>query len=443
MIVLRARTDSLDSLRTDLARPHPFAFERVGFVTCRHGTGENDETIVLVTGYTSVADDLYVRDPGVGARIGSDAIREAMQHALDADCGLLHVHAHVGRGKSALSGIDRREIPRLIQSFRAVKPDMPHGILLLSDDSCSAWIWPTGDENMLEADQITVVGRPMQFFFAQPERRESFGERFSRQSFLGTQGQNNIERARIAIVGLGGGGSHINQQNAHLGVSRYRLFDSDCIDESNLNRTVGAQLDDVACKTLKVDIAERVVLSLTRHADVLAIPKRWQEHAKLIHSCDIVFGCVDSFAERRDLEAECRRYLVPYIDIGMGVMTCEPEPPRMSGHILLSMPGRPCMWCLGYLTEKRLAEEASRYGDAGPQPQVVWANGVLASSAVGVAVDLLAGWSGVRDEPVYLSYDGNLGTVTPHVRLEYASDGCVHYPGTNVGDAVFKSVSAN
>jgi hypothetical protein len=36
--------------------------------------------------------------------------------------------------------------------------------------------------------------------------------------------------------------------------------------------------------------------------------------------------------------------------------------------------------------------EAEKYGAAGSRPQVVWPNGVLASTAVGLAVQLLTPW---------------------------------------------------
>jgi hypothetical protein len=54
---------------------------------------------------------------------------------------------------------------------------------------------------------------------------------------------------------------------------------------------------------------------------------------------------------------------------------------------------------------------------------VVWPNGVLASTAVGIVVDLLRGWSGVRDRTPFLSYDGNLGVLGKHPRWEYIG-GC-------------------
>jgi molybdopterin-synthase adenylyltransferase len=98
---------------------------------------------------------------------------------------------------------------------------------------------------------------------------------------------------------------------------------------------------------------------------------RWQDRPDLLRGCDIVLGCVDSFAERRELEATCRRYLIPYVDIGMDVHQVDDEPPRMAGQVILSMPGAPCMFCLGFGNEERLAQEARKYGATGPRPQVV------------------------------------------------------------------------
>lgn len=57
------------------------------------------------------------------------------------------------------------------------------------------------------------------------------------------------------------------------------------------------------------------------------------------------------------------------------------EPPRMSGQVIASIPGLPCMKCYGFLNESVFAEEAMRYGAAGVRPQVIWPNAVLASTA--------------------------------------------------------------
>jgi len=268
-------------------------------------------------------------------------------------------------------------------------------------------------------------------------------DRFSRQSFLGQGAQSTIAQVRIGVVGLGGGGSHVVQQLAHLGVQRFALLDADVVDESNLNRMVGATAADARAKTPKTEVAKRVITAITPKAELVTHMGRWHERAELLRGCDVIFGALDTFAGRRELEVACRRHLIPYIDIGMDVHRVGSEPPRMAGQVTLSMPGGQCMFCLGFLTEERLAQEAAEYGAAGPRPQVVWSNGVLASTGVGMCIGLLTDWTRAPDRPVYLSYDGNAGTVTPHIRLKYLPvTDCPHHPLKEVGDPIARALSA-
>jgi len=139
------------------------------------------------------------------------------------------------------------------------------------------------------------------------------------------------------------------------------------------------------------------------------------------------------------LEAHARRFLIPYIDIGMDVRVIEGEAPRMAGQVILSFPGKACMKCFGFLTDERLHAEASRYGDAGFRPQVVWPNGLLASAAVGIGMALATGWAEMRRVSPYLSYDGNAISLTQHRRLEYLdADTCPHYSIADAGKVRFK-----
>jgi molybdopterin-synthase adenylyltransferase len=268
------------------------------------------------------------------------------------------------------------------------------------------------------------------------------GDRFSRQSFLGAGAQDVIERAVVGVVGLGGGGGHVVQQLAHIGFLNYRGFDSDYADESNLNRLVTATEANVASLTKKAELARRQILAVRSTANVEMFPCRWQECPELLRGCDIVFGNVDGFGERCELEIACRRYLMPLIDIGMDVHIVGDEPPRMGGQVILSMPGSPCMTCLGFLNEATLAREAARYGDAGPRPQVVWPNAILAATAVGIAVDLLTDWTRSLRSVVYLLYDGNRGTLNPHPRLQYLdlAAPCPHFKSTALGVPDFKKL---
>lgn len=262
---------------------------------------------------------------------------------------------------------------------------------------------------------------------------------FSRQSFLGPNSQHQLATCVVAIAGLGGGGSHIAQQLAHLGFMNFVLFDRDAIEESNLNRLVGGTMQDVDDKRLKVEIARRVILGIRPSATVRAIADVWQNQAEALKGCDIVFGCVDGLDQRRQLEATTRRFLIPLIDIGMDVYRPPGGAPSISGQVILSMPGHACMTCIGFLHERGLAKEAAAYGDAGAHPQVVWSNGILASVAVGVAVDLITDWSQSLRGPVYLSYRGNVGSIGVDPTLRFAPCTCCHFPLTEAGPVAVKA----
>jgi molybdopterin-synthase adenylyltransferase len=265
-------------------------------------------------------------------------------------------------------------------------------------------------------------------------------DRYSRQGFLGEAGQRAIETARVGFSGLGGGGSHIAPQSAHLGVQNFVLFDADNGDETNMNRTMTLVDSDIAAGTLKVEAAKRRILEINPRAKIKGYPCRWQDRPKELQTCDLIFGCVDSFSERQQLEAFCRRHLICYIDIGMDVFQGNEGPPAMSGQVIVSMPGGPCMFCMGFLSEEKLGREANNYGAAGGRPQVVWANGVLASTALGLAVEILTHWTQAPRGPIFLSYRGNDGTITPDVRLPHIPKICPHYPPEQIGDPVFKKL---
>ena len=436
-------------MQADLTRPHPFADERVGFLSVTTSTSEGT-VLILGVEYHVIPDDHYVDDPTVGARIGTPAIRSAIQQVASSKRGIFHVHMHSHHaGVPRFSGTDRTEQPQLVRAFQRIAPAVPHGMLVLSQDQANAWIWLPETVEPITAERLTIVGVPMTWAFPGTPKlctpdQENLNERYSRQSFLGPQAQHMIDSARIGLVGLGGGGSHIAQQLAYVGFRSVRGFDGDTASDSNLNRLVNANPDDVRTNTAKTDIARRPFTALGRDEDVFMYAGRWQDKPDVLRGCDIIFGCVDTFAARQELEVLCRRYAIPYIDIGMDVHCIEGHSPRMGGQVILSMPGKPCFWCLGFLTPERMAQEAARYGDAGGRPQVVWPNGVLASTAVGIAVDLVTSWTGRSDSPIYLSYDGNHGTLSPHVRLRFLTPSpCDHYPLHELGDPRFRPLKAS
>lgn len=266
--------------------------------------------------------------------------------------------------------------------------------------------------------------------------------RFDRQSFLGLHSEELLHGATIGLVGQGGGGSHIVQQAGHLGVGGFVIVDPDHITETNTNRLIGGRLSDLATQKRparnKVEIANRLLHDLQEAPRVLAIHDTWHNATEHLKRCKVIVGAVDSLVEREQLERFARQHLIPYIDIGMDVHKLPRDEFLISGQVILSMPGRPCLRCCSLVTDEILKEEANVYGAAGSRPQVVWSNGILASAAVGLLVQLLTPWFGRKDEFVYLDYDGNRGTLTENQRMEIMKRTvCPHHPLGEVGDPLF------
>ena len=262
----------------------------------------------------------------------------------------------------------------------------------------------------------------------------------SRQSFLGPSSQSMLERIKVGFVGGGGGGSHIVQQLAHAGVVNSVLADNDIVEESNLNRLVGATARDVKTAKPKVAILSRLVRRLNPAANMQPLQGRWQDHQIHFRDCSVIFGCVDSFTERDELERFCRRFFIVYIDIGMDVIAY-PDGHRIVGQVVQSFPGSHCLRCLGIVNDHKLALEAKRYGAAGGRPQVVWPNGVLASTAVSVFMRLVTDW-GPKSESVYLEYNGNDSILGESGVLKaLRNEQCHHYDDIELGDSFVENAA--
>lgn len=259
-------------------------------------------------------------------------------------------------------------------------------------------------------------------------------ERHNRQSFLGANSEIVLGSSRVAVVGLGGGGSHVLQQLAHVGIGTLVVIDPDVVEPSNLNRLVGATHDDAVRRTAKSEIARRAATAVNPCVRLLPVTAKWQDEPQHLRSAHVVVGCVDGYSERQQLESFCRRFLLPYVDIGMDVHELDGRY-VISGQVITSVPGDICMTCMGFLNDRTLAQEAAAYGVAGHKPQVVWPNGLLASAAVGVVVHLLTPWFDGAISP-YLEYDGNSQTMLPSNRLLILKDKeCGHFSSlTSVGD---------
>ena len=160
-VAFKLTADLLHRTREQLVLPHPFAAERVGFLSCRVGAVKPSGWLVLAHDFHPVEDNDYLEDFSVGAMMGPTAIRKAMQFAFNNEVAMFHVHMHGHRGQPWFSGTDLRENANFIPDFWHVRPHSVHGALVLSKDSLAGMCWHPQSPRPLRFNDFSIVGSPM------------------------------------------------------------------------------------------------------------------------------------------------------------------------------------------------------------------------------------------------------------------------------------------
>lgn len=248
-------------------------------------------------------------------------------------------------------------------------------------------------------------------------------ERYSRQiALFGQFGQDQITKARVVQLGVGGLGMHVVQQLAYLGVLHWTLADNDIVSTSNLNRLIGARPDDV--DRPKVHVASRLVQAIQTDADVTAVAENLPADvitAALVNA-DLVIGAFDQELPRLTAIDQCSQAGVPYVDVATEVISTRNNV-VFGGRVVVAHDGHGCPDCLDLIDHHELAREQMapalrqvhddqygiRHTDTGSSgPSVVTLNGVVASLA---ATEIMCLITGLRPPHRQLTYRGDLGTV--------------------------------
>jgi molybdopterin/thiamine biosynthesis adenylyltransferase/proteasome lid subunit RPN8/RPN11 len=339
---------------------------------------------------------------------------EALQRAFDLDGTLVLIHSH-GTAQPRFSDDDRQKEPAFFAPASRMLDPFPTGSILLGKGDAAGTFWRAG-VRAGRFRRLVVLGETIESWRA-TELQLLRRERLTRLApVIGPEGDAKVADARVAVIGISGGGSHVVQQLAHQGVGAIIAIDDDTIDESNLGRVVGATYIDID-KTKKTDLAERIATAIDPGIRVVKVKKRFPSADAIaaLKSADIIVGCVDTFRAREAINLFCRRYMIPLVDIGVTLDSRGERLIRADGQLIVTMPGRPCMRCW-FLTDAVLDREQrerpagyNRNPNAPGDPQVVSMNGTLASEACNCVLDLITSYSGGERGARWWIYDGRSG----------------------------------
>jgi hypothetical protein len=89
---------------------------------------------------------------------------DALSVALQDGVGMFNVHLHRHAGRPKFSRTDLREQPKFLPDFLAMRRDLPHGALLLSDDQMIGHVLLSRQE-VKPIDEFHIVGRANRSWF--------------------------------------------------------------------------------------------------------------------------------------------------------------------------------------------------------------------------------------------------------------------------------------
>jgi len=379
---------------------------------------ENEAHRLLAWDFVIPDGDAYVRRGLLEAQLSPDFVARITKRAKREGCGLVFVHSHPGVEPPEFSSIDDEGEKHLATFLQHRIPNATHIALVISAGGMAARILGTQ-----EPVRVTEVGIRHRILYDANnlEYRSVTSEHDRQVRAFGAAGQQRLNQLTIGIVGLGGTGSIVAQQLAHLGVKKYILVDPDTVEVTNLNRLANASPSDVGQP--KTDVAKRYIQSVSpdAHVQTLVGDVTRVSVARRLANVDILFGCTDSHGSRAVIQQIAYQYLVPCIDMGSTIIASNGKITHIHGRIQMLAPGMPCLTCSQLLdtnevrrdmmTEFEKKSDPYIVGAREPAPAVMSLNATVASLAVTMLLNTVTEMGGDARHLLYNGLSSSLRVV--------------------------------
>lgn len=291
------------------------------------------------------------------ASITSQYVLRACSLAANTGLGVAMAHSHpLGIAWQDMSGPDRDAESAYGNLTREITSLPLVGLTLAGrDQGWSARHWDRSEATDLDATHSTsvrVIGETLAVTWNRGSTRVDVKrERQKRTiSAWGDDVHRNLVRRRVLVVGLGSVGLDIAVRLAASGFVDLGFMDYDVVKLVNLDRLIGATVDDALHGRLKIDVAARLA-----HAQATSSGLRLRtfntsicdpEGLAAALDYDIVISCVDRPWPRAVLNALAYTDLIPVIDGGIAIDAFSDGGMRNASwrtHVVGA--GRPCLVC--------------------------------------------------------------------------------------------------
>lgn len=422
-VELRIASQDWTALTTHLLRKD--GSENGAVVLC--GVSHSAELLLLTAKRVVPATEGVDYVPGqYGYRaLAASFVGDQIDSASEDGLAYLAIHNHGGRGRVGFSSTDMQSHERGYPTLLQYVDGPPVGGIVINAECVAGDIW-MADGRRLELDRVVVVDTASHARGPAPTRIREVAEAHDRQArMFGQAGQDVLRNQTVAVVGVGGVGSMVVEQLAHLGVGGLVLIDPDEIETSNLSRVVGARPTDARRRfrrhgglrfgaAFKVDVAARNVAGVDSSiaVETLAGTVVDPDIAERLKSVDQIFLAADTAQARLVVNAVAHQYLISAMQIGSKVSVTNGTVDDIFSVVRAIGPDYGCLNCSGLISAARLQEEATdpdqlkrqRYVDDSEvhAPSVISLNGIGASIAVNAWMLSVTGVQ--RPEAEWLEY---------------------------------------
>jgi len=279
---------------------------------------------------------------------------------------IVKFHGHGGDFRR-FSQADDRSDGRLFEGVRGwLDRDLPHASVVMMSDG-SMFGRAVDAEGFSTLRMIAAVGDDLRFWHrnapALPELLKGVGRR---ATAFGERMTAELAQLSLAIIGASGTGSIVLEQAGRLGFGRIVTIDPQTAERRNLNRILNASRRDAEDEVAKVEIARRAVeaMGLGTKVEPHRCDLMSREAVEAVAGCDIIIGCVDSAEGRDVLNRISTWHLLPYIDVGVGIVALpDGTIDQVNGAVHYIQPGRSSLLSRRAYRPEQVAADAMRRRD--------------------------------------------------------------------------------
>jgi molybdopterin/thiamine biosynthesis adenylyltransferase len=385
---------------------------------------------IVVREIQEVPEDAYLRRTTIAAVLSPEFVAQVSKRAKISGASVVFIHTHPFE-LNEFSPTDDHGESELRLFFSRRTPGVPHATLLLTPSSSIARLLGTATSL-----SVSEIGETFTIITGE---EGNVSAAFDRQvRVFGSHGQKMLQSLHVGIIGLGGTGSVVAQQLAHLGLGHFTLIDDDRLEDTNLNRVVGTTPGNLG--HLKIDVTADMILRINPSAVIERIPKTilGTKTLRNLARVDVAFCCTDSHGSRSVINQVAYQFLVPVLDVGVVIDAPGGIIKNIIGRVQMLSPGLSCLVCDNILDAEQirrdLMSEAERkrdpyiVGSTERQPAVISLNSTVSSFAVTMLLEAAVGVPGSTRRIHYNAIAGTVRAVRglPHPTCVIcSSSGCL------------------